>query len=130
MVYGAVGWAAGEAVNMLIGNGLGVLMADSHEYKNGAFYYYSKGQTPFTIGGAIIGDEKTIKGFNWMNNQWDYNHTVDQHERAHFPQQTALSASYIPAHLVSQGMSWIFSGFTNTHRYNVLERWWIDVPSY
>src|SRR5574341_383788 len=64
------------------------------------------------------------------------NHTVDQHERAHFPQQTALSVSYIPAHLLSQGIGGVVGSFTGagfmtgTHRYNIFERWWLDVPSY
>lgn len=129
--YSAMGWAAGEAANMLIARTIGSIMSGGNrEFKNGAAYYYTEWEGAFTIGGAIIGNKNTIAKFNWANNQWDYNHTVDQHERSHFPQQNALSISYIPAHLFSQGMSWIFSGFTNTHRYNVLERWWIDVPGY
>lgn len=131
MAYGAMGWAAGEAANMIIGRTIGSIMSGGNrEFKNGAAYYYTEGEGAFTIGGAIIGNKETINGFNWANNQWDYNHTVDQHERAHFLQQNALSVSYIPAHLLSQGMSFIFSGFTNTHRYNVLERGWIDVSSF
>ena len=130
---GALDWAAGEGINMSIGHSLGFALSDSHEFREGAFYYYSEGRTPFTIGGAIIGDKATIYGYNIVNGQWDYSHTVDQHERSHFPQQTALSVGYIPAHLISQGISAIASGFDfqyGTHRYNIFERWLIDVPSY
>jgi len=120
--------------SFLIGHGLGYMISGKGpEFNNGAFYYYKEGQTPFTIGGTIIGDEDYILGYNRINGRWDYDHTTDQHERAHFPQQTALSISYIPAHLASQGVSGILSGFDfkyGTHRYNIFERWWINVPSY
>ncbi|WKZ19560.1 MAG: hypothetical protein QY310_03115 [Candidatus Jettenia sp. CY-1] len=127
---GAIAWGLGEAANMGIGHGLGYMMSGAGpKYSNGAFYYYSKEQVPFTIGGAIIGDEDYILGYNIVNGQLDYNHTVDQHERAHFAQQTALSVSYIPVHVISQGIGGLTglftgAGFLNgTHRYNVFERW-------
>ncbi|MHB8968803.1 MAG: RHS repeat-associated core domain-containing protein, partial [Thermoleophilia bacterium] len=128
---GAMAGAAGATANVLIGNAIGLYyMDDGYAYKNGAFYYYSKGQTPFTIGGVIIGDSALISSNVIINGQVDPRYTNDQHERGHFPQDTILSVSYIPVHMVSQGISWIFSGFTNTHNYNIFERWWIDVPSY
>ncbi len=136
-MMGALAWAAGEGVNMGIGHGIGYAMSGkAPSFSNGAFYYYSEGQTPFTVGGAIIGDRQKIERFNVVNNEWDYNHTTDQHERSHFPQQTALSVSYIPTHLISQGVGGIVGIFTGvgfgagTHRYNIFERGWIDVPSY
>jgi RHS repeat-associated protein len=131
---GALGWAAGEAGNMLIGHGLGLAMSGKGpKYKNGAFYYYPKGQGPFTVGGVIIGDKGMLAMSYYINGQ---QYSVDQHERAHFPQDVALSVSYIPVHLISQGVSGIVGSFTgakfwdSTHRYNIFERWWIDVPSY
>ncbi len=136
-MMGALAWAAGEGVNMGIGHGIGYAMSGkAPSFSNGAFYYYSEGQTPFTVGGAIIGDKRMIEGYNIVNNQWDYNHTVDQHEQSHFPQQTALSVSYVPVHLASQGVGGAIGVFTGvgfgagTHRYNIFERGWIDVPSY
>ncbi len=134
---GALAWAAGEGINMLIGHGLGYAMAGKGpEFKNGAFYYNAKGATPFTIGGTIIGDKKILAGYNIQDGKWDYNHTVDQHERAHFPQQTVLSPSYIIAHYLSQGVGGLIGsvtgvGFWNgTHTYNIFERNWINVPCY
>ncbi len=132
---GAAAWAGGEAAGMLVGHGLGMAMSDSHcyEFRNGAFYYYAQGEIPFTPGGGvIIGDKLQLQGFNTINGMADFSHTVDAHERAHFAQQTVLSPSYLPLHLLSQGIGGLVGmgtgvGFWDgTHRYNIFERWWID----
>jgi hypothetical protein len=51
-------------------------------------------------------------------------------------QGTALGPAYIPAHGISQLLGGILGalngrGFWDgTHRYNIFERAWIDVPDY
>lgn len=129
--YGAMGWAAGEAANMLIGHGLGYAMSGKgpSKFEDGVFYYHVANKGPFTVGGVIIGDEDWLSRPNLVSQADDPWHSVDAHERSHIRiQQTPLSVSYIPVHLVSQGISWLLSG--STHRYNIFERGWIDVPSY
>jgi hypothetical protein len=134
---GAGYWAAGEAANMVIGNGIGyALSGQGPEVRNGAFYYSVNGQVPFTIGGAIIGNETWMARPNIVNDQLDYSHTVEQHEYSHLPQQTLLSAAYIPLHALSQGLGGLIGSFASggfwdgTHRYNLFERSLIEIPSY
>ena len=120
---GAAGWAAGEAANMMIGRTLGSIMSGGdRKFENGVAYYCAKGRTPFSVGGVVIGDEGLIK-------EWRV------HELAHATgKQKNLGPAYIPAHVLSQGFSWLIGTFTGatykTHRYNIFERWWIEEPAF
>jgi hypothetical protein len=115
--FGALGWAAGEAANMMIGNGIGLAVSESHEFEDGVAYYYAKDMRPFSIGGTVIGDKDWISG-------------VRYHELAHATgKQRDLGPAYTPVHALSQGLSWLISGFTSTHRYNIFEQGWIEAPA-
>jgi len=122
--HGAMIWGLGEVANIGIGHGLGYAMSEGNsKFENGVRYYYAKGQRPFSVGGAVIGDEAWIKEANL-------------HELAHATgKQKNLGPAYLPAHILSQGFSGIIgvlggnNFWLSTHNYNIFERWWIEVPA-
>jgi hypothetical protein len=136
---GAEYWTVGEAANMLIGHAYGFIASGGKgpKFVDGAFVYYTNSDSAITFGNVVTGGKSFLYETVRINGQPDpLGRTNLQHEISHIYQDGLLEPAYIPTHaslLTVGGIIGILSGrgfIIGTHRYNVFERWWIDVPSY
>lgn len=84
MAAGALGWAAGEAANMLIRHGTGFVGSGLKNPKceKGVFIYGLEGVLPFSIGGAVIGDEWAMRNLPNPVGAGESGYVID-HEISH-----------------------------------------------
>lgn len=149
-LVGAGEGAAGAYLNMFVGHVVGGLRSGTTpKWERGAWVYESadRDQTPVTIGNVIsggagrLGQPATMLENGKEQPVTDRNGkqmTVFDHELSHVSQGTMLGSAYLPLH----GLSLLVGGAIGAaypdsvgfdrghHRYNVLERWWTDVPDY
>jgi RHS repeat-associated protein len=148
MLEGAMNGAISSAANTVIGHALGIILAGTGEgswYTDSqghqAFIYlHGKGMGAITFGNVIVGDA----GFLAAQREDGYLNL--DHEFSHVEQGMTLSVGYLfnpsPSNFFtffgahpwamasSVAISGIGSGFSQvyTHRYDVLECYWMEVP--
>ncbi len=136
---GALGWAAGEGVNMFLGHAVGFIGSGFQKpaYANGEFLYDAQDWGGWiTFSNVITGPATSINDTLIVNGQEVYGRTYFDHELGHSsPQGTLLGPAYVPLHAASMGIGGVVgaltgNGFVNgTHRFGLLERYWHPVPA-
>ncbi len=134
---GALGWAAGEAGNMLVGHAVGLIGSGGKApiFENGAFYYDVNTPGWITFGNVVTGPYGSLDNPYRLPDGRTF--TYREHELGHAsPQGTLLGPAYIPAHAASLtvgGMVGTVTGYgfvDGTHSFGLLERYWHPVPAY
>ena len=128
---GALGWAAGEGANMLIGHSVGLIASGGKKpvYVNGSFIYDANTSGWITFSNVITGPtsdiHRTLSNTANPAIQDPFGRSYFQHEQGHtHPQATLLGPGYIPAHAASLAVGGFLGG---THKFGLLERFWHPV---
>lgn len=137
-MWGAVGWAAGEAANMAIGHAYGYIASDMTKptFNDGVFVYNVDTPGLVTFGNVIAGPEIQLGDPLYRDKQLVPGKTIRDHEVGHMPQGTQFGLAYIPAHAASLTVGGAV-GFINgtgfidgSHRFGLLERYYHPVPQW
>jgi len=135
---GAATWAAAEGVNMLVGHGVGLLNSSKPpQFRDDVWVYDAKITFPgaITFGNVVVGPESFLAEDNYAGGM--KNGTKFDHEVSHSKDQdTVLAPAYILAHGASLFLGGVAGALLDgdfmkgTHKYDLLERGWIDVPAW
>jgi hypothetical protein len=144
LAFGIVG-AAGAQANNLVGHAVGFVASgfQGPEIRDGRFFYKIGFEcascTAITIGNAVTYNASYISAagaapVNILDQLAPLGtarapYTIRTHELGHVPQSGVLGPLYLPAHALSQALSFAAT-LGNTHRLNFLERVWHPAPSY
>jgi RHS repeat-associated protein len=120
---GALGWAAGDTGNMLIGHGVGFIGSNfsAPKWQDGVWIYEGNVSGAITFGNVILGQ----KGFSEYNQaRYDsWQSRMYRHEFGHVYQYQALGPSFLPAYVGQFPVA--LTVFENPFQFNIFENFFL-----
>lgn len=121
---GALGWAAGDAANMAIGHGVGLIGSkfSAPKFQDGAWIYEGNVNGAITFGNVILGET----GFRSYRTA-PYNtqeSRLYRHEFGHVYQYQALGPSFLPGYGGQFPAALIVS--ENPFKFNIFENFFLN----